>query len=134
MVGVGRTQAEIRLVLAHHRADGVALASNKDGDAIQFVIHGKHYQFKVARPRIEDVRRYFPTGSRLSADYKIEREWKRLWRARLLWLRATLEFASSEGDGEVMRSLAAYLLMPDGRTTVGDALEAGGVALLGDGK
>ncbi len=128
-VAADRTQAEMRSLLRAHRADGFALASDRTGDGIQFVLRGRRYQFKVARPSAVEARRLFPPGSRLVGEEMVEREWMRMWRARLMWLKATLEFASSEGDGALMRALAAYLVLADG-TTVGEAIEADELPLL----
>lgn len=49
-------------------------------------------------------------------EARAEAEWRRRWRARLLWLKATLEFAAGEGPEEVAAALMAHLVLPSGDT------------------
>lgn len=132
-VRVEQTQTEIRSILAYHGAERFAMASGPEGDHIEFVLHGRRYRFSVRRPTIDGVRRFYSVSSRVPPNEKVEREWKRLWRARLLWIKATLEFAASEGRAEVATALAAHLVMDDGHT-LGEAITGGRLPLLGAGE
>jgi hypothetical protein len=130
-VPVEQSQAEIRGLLARHgvTAYGTAEGTGKDGtyrSAIQFVLNGLPYRFDVEKPDPELYRAEYertrqrgqPYAHSIDFNARATREWKRRWRARLLWLKATLEFASGEGDAEVERALLSYLVLPDSRTTM----------------
>lgn len=126
-VEVAQTQTEIRGLLARHgvTAFGLAEGPGPDGthrSGIQFVLHGLPYRFEVERPSTESFREEYQRTRRRGQPYEVdyegraEREWKRRWRARLLWLKATLEFAAGEGEAEVARALLAHLVLPTGQT------------------
>lgn len=124
-VSAERSQDEVRALLRKHGADRFAYAEDQDRAHIQFGLRGQQYRFTVERPTSKDT----PRGAHHTW---VDREWRRRWRARLLWLKATLEFASDEGPEGLRSALLAYLLVKDGRT-VGDLVESGGLPLLGSG-
>ena len=113
-VSVERSQDEIRRLLAKHGVRHFAFAEMPERAAIQFSLHGLPYRFDVDRPTQQDLQGRY----RDNRDWpgRIEKEWRRRWRARLLWLKATLEFAADEGPDAVAQSLLAYLVLPGGST------------------
>lgn len=118
-VSVERSQDEIRALLAKHGCKSFALFSGENTHAIQFMMAGLPYRFVVHRPTLDEIKKaYIERGGvayRVS-DWasKIEAEWRRRWRARLLWIKATLEFAAGEGDeGFIAQALMANLVLPD---------------------
>lgn len=125
------SQAEIRLLLTKHGGTHFGLISTPDYDAIEFVLNGYHYRFKVEQPNDEWGRKN--KGPRQYIADVAAAEWKRRWRARLIWLKATLEFASGEGGGALPLALAAFAVLPQGGT-VGEALVGGTLPLLGSGR
>ncbi len=116
------SQAEVRAVLARHGVNHFAMADNPQGAAVQFIYGGLPYRFEVTRPSVDELRAEYQARRRSGMAYELdyasqaEREWKRRWRARLLWLKATLEFAAGEGEGETSRMLLPFLVLPDGQT------------------
>lgn len=126
-VAAEASQAEIRLLLTKHGGTHFGLISTPDYDAIEFVLNGYRYRFTVERPADEWARKN--AGPRqLHADVQ-KAEWRRRWRARLIWLKATLEFASGEDATALPLALAAFAVLPQGGT-VGDALIGGNLPLL----
>jgi hypothetical protein len=140
-VRVEQSQTEIRALLSKHGVKHFAYAEEPTRAAIQFSLHGLPYRFEVVKPTISDIRSRFRTNA--GWDDRIEKEWRRRWRARLLWLRATLEFAADEGPDAVSQALLAYLVLPGG-TTMGqwadkqlpDAYRDGAMPplMIGDGR
>ena len=128
-VPADRSQGEIRSLLKKHGADRFAFAEGHDGAHIQFGLRGQQYRFTVDRPSTAEVKKHYATGSNQA---RLDAEWRRRWRARLLWLKASLEFAGDEGAEEIRRVLLANLLLRDGRT-VAELIEADGLPLLGSG-
>jgi hypothetical protein len=124
-VSAERSQDEIRSLLRKHGADRFAFAEAPEGAHIQFSLRGQQYRFTVDRPTTADA----PRGTQSTWR---DREWRRRWRARLLWLKATLEFAADEDSDQLRTALLAYLLLKDGRT-VGQLVESGGLPLLNAG-
>lgn len=117
-VAVEKTQTEIRTLLARHGVKHFAYAEEPSRAAIQFSLHGLPYRFEVTKPSDADVRKIYSHLYAPQVDWpaRIEKEWRRRWRARLLWLKATLEFAADEGPDAVSTALLAYLVLPGGRT------------------
>ena len=113
-VSVERSQEEIRRLLAKHGVRHFAFAEMPERAAIQFTLHGLPYRFEVERPTIASLAGRY----RDNRDWngRIEREWRRRWRARLLWMKATLEFAADEGPDAVQQALLAHLVLPGGTT------------------
>ena len=137
-VAVETTQAEMRALLKKHGATHFMLGDVPGRQAVEFVLHGHRYRFAVDMPTAEwaDGETALSSWSKRYADVisrKIESEWKRRWRARLLWLKATLEFSAGEGSDSLPYVLGAFAVLPDGRT-LGQALSAGSIPLLGSGE
>jgi hypothetical protein len=121
-VPVEQSQAEIRSLLARHGCKHFATAEEPGRSAIQFVLNGLPYRFTVEHPTAGQMEEAYVArrrpGMRWELDYQRQAaaEWRRRWRARLLWLKATLEFASGEGADEVAAALMAHLVLPGGAT------------------
>lgn len=137
-----RSIQEIRTLLMRAGATHYAFGEEPERALIQFAFGGRHYRFEVRRPTAEQIAKRFnqrPVGN----DWRprIEAEWRRRWRARLLWIKAQIEFAEAE-PGALAEAMLANLVLPDGRTMGGWAgpqieamYESGGMpALLGDGR
>lgn len=115
-VPVDRSIAEIRQMLLRAGATHYAYGEAPEAGFIQFALDGLHYRFEVRRPTGEEAmananrdRHHIRRGD------EIEAEWRRRWRARVLWLKAQIEFA--EGEPDVMaHAMLASLVLPDGRT------------------
>ena len=128
------SQAEIRGLLVRYGCDGFALGENRQGTHIQFELGRRQYRFGVESPTEDDVVVRIPTHHKLYAGTManaIDAEWRRRWRARVLWLKATLEFAVDEG--EVPTALAGFLVLQGG-ATVGQAITEGTLPMLGPGR
>lgn len=116
-VSTDKSLGEMRALLTKHDASHFAYGSGPDGDAIQFRLNGRMYRFDIQAvdptEYTHDARGYLRTDAQHKS--MVEGEWRRRWRARLLWLKAQLEFA--EGDPEAMaRNLLPDLVLPDGKT------------------
>jgi hypothetical protein len=125
-VSVEKSQDEIRALLARHGCKQFALFSGENKDAIQFVLAGLPYRFEVLRPTRKEVQeRWAQAGRRVSLVYdwdsKVQGEWRRRWRARLLWLKATLEFAEDD-EQFIAQALMSQLVLPD-QSTFGEWAE-----------
>lgn len=122
VVPVEVSQAEIRTLLARHGCQRFATAEEPGRSAIQFVLNGLPYRFTIDQPTAESEREAYQARRRSGMPYDIDyakrtdAEWRRRWRARLLWLKATLEFAAGEGPEEVAAALMAHLVLPGGAT------------------
>lgn len=113
-VGVDKIRGELTGLLTSH---GIMRQAWGFDDTLQFELHQRRYQITIARPTTEEILELYPNTR--DAESKKEQEWRRRWRARLLWLKATLEFSEEVG---ATTALAGFALLPDGRT-VGAALE-----------
>lgn len=113
-VPVEQTQGEIRKLLVKHGATHFAFGSAPERDIVQFQLAGRHYRFTVERPTVKDIGGKFGTRP-VYGDWgpRLDSEYRRRWRARLLWIKAMLEFAEDE---PLSKAMLAYLLLPDGRT------------------
>lgn len=133
-VPVNRSIDEIRSILLKAGATHYAYGEDPQQAAIQFALDGRHYRFTVVRPVLH-------AASGWSSEQRIDAEWRRRWRARVLWVKAQIEFAESE-PAAFHQAMLAHLVLPDGRTLGGWAepqikgmYETGGMPpLLGDGR
>lgn len=131
------SQAEVRGVLARYGCDRFAFSDTPEGVSMQFVLAGHAYRFSVDRPRsAEDAGVTMPEHYERYSEVLhngLENEWKRRWRARLLWLTATLEFAADEPGAGVPTAMAGFLVLRDGKT-VAEAVEGGTLPMLASGR
>jgi hypothetical protein len=136
-VPVGRSVDEIRSILLKAGATHYAYGEDPDHAAIQFALDGRHYRFAVRRPIENEV------GGTAHNQYgsRVDAEWRRRWRARVLWVKAQIEFAEGEPTA-FHQAMLAHLVLPDGRTLGGWAepqiegmyARGGMPPLLGDGR
>jgi hypothetical protein len=136
-VAVETTQAEMRSLLKKHGASEFGLYEGPARQAVQFTLSGHPYRFDVEMPTDEwadgETSLYpYHRAYKATIERKKDAEWRRRWRARLIWLKATLEFASGENGDSLPWVLGAFAVLPSGQT-LGQALEAGAVPLLGAG-
>lgn len=133
-VSVEDTQTEIRRLLGRYGCKSFALAEDEQRSAIQFIFDGLPYRFTVERPDASALRedfvkdRYENTSLSMVAvknraaaidwNDKVQQEFRRRWRARLLWLKATLEFADSEGGQFFRQAMMSALVLPSGETMI----------------
>jgi hypothetical protein len=142
--------AEIRKMLAANGATHYAYGSTPDGEMVQFALDSHFYRFEVPVTTAAALREVFlaehdadwngrSRADRINWDMRAEGEHRRRWRARVLWLKALLEFMD---EVPLEQSLLANLVLPDGRTFGGwaapqiDAMYDGGrmPPMLGDGR
>lgn len=138
-----RTQNEIRTLLMRAGATHYAFGEEPERSMIQFALNGRHYRFEVRRPTDAEVRKQYADlyARQVNWPKKVADEWLRRWRARLLWIKAQIEFAEVEPEA-FAEAMLAHLVLPDGRTLGGWAgpqieamYESGGMpTLLGDGR
>lgn len=148
-VPVAKSQAEVKALLSKHGATHYAFGESPEVEVVQFRL-GVMYRFDVQRPVAADMRAAFieaqngtwnATRRADAIDWngRAAKEHMRRWRARLLWLKAMLEFTDVVPLSE---SLMANLVLPDGQTFghwAGPQVEAmyelGQMpAMLGDGR
>lgn len=141
-VPVSRTESQIRALLLRSGATHYAYGEEPTRAMIQFALKGRHYRFEVTRPTAEQIAHLF-TNNPNGNDWRprIDAEWRRRWRARLLWVKAMLEFDDRE-PGAFETAMLAHLVLPDGQTLgswatpqIAAVYERGGMPpLLGSGK
>lgn len=110
-VPVDRSVDEIRRILVKAGATHYAYGEDPDQAAVQFALDGLHYRFTIRRPRAADLR----ASGGVSSAMRVDAEWRRRWRARVLWVKAQIEFAETEPDA-FREAMLAHLVLPDGRT------------------
>src|SRR5258708_2375284 len=117
-VSVDRTQGEIRQLLLRAGATHYAVGEAPEKAMVQFALGGRHYRFEVIRPSIDDVQGFYSRTPTNGWNWAVDAEWRRRWRARLLWIKAQIEFAEGE-PGALEEAMLAHLVLPDGRTLGG---------------
>lgn len=131
-VPVEKTLEEIRRLLKRYGCEGFAQVEQGGRMAIQFILDGLQYRFTVDEPIEEEWKeayytdRYANTSlspsairnrmERMDWQKELDAEVRRRWRARLLWLKATLEFAESDGREVIRQALLSQLVLPGGNT------------------
>lgn len=116
-VPVGRSTDEVRTLLLKAGATHYAYGESPEAGFVQFAINGLHYRFEVRRPTKAEADRAAAAGDRykIKQGTEIDAEWRRRWRARVIWLKAMIEF--SEGESDVFTTaMLAHLVLPDGGT------------------
>lgn len=120
-VTVSRSIDEIRTTLLRAGASHYAYGEGPDDAGVQFALDGLHYKFMVKRPTWDEIRERYGAPGRVDQAAAVENEWRRRWRARLLWIKAQIEFAEVEPDA-FAQAMLSFLVLPDGRT-LGDWAE-----------
>jgi len=114
-VGIDQTTQQIRKLLLGAGASHYAFGEGPDNGAVQFSLEGRHYRFSVSRPKWADLYDSYRSPGRVDQARAVDDEWRRRWRARLLWVKAMLEFAETEPKA-FSDAMLANLVLPDGTT------------------
>lgn len=152
-VSAAKSLTEIRALLDKHGATHYAYGDAPVGEVVAFRLNGTQYRLDIARPTREALRAEFiadiekggravysasQRANRIDWGDRVTKEHRRRWRARLLWLKAMLEFSD---DVPLEQSLLSATVLPDGRTFSQwaepqmEALYAGGMPkMLGAGE
>lgn len=112
--GVDLTLQQIRKLLIVAGATHYAFGESPDHGSVQFALNGLHYRFDVKRPTWADLYDRYRDPRRVDQTRAVDDEWRRRWRARLLWLKAMIEFAEVEPD-QFAEAMLGSLLLPDGQ-------------------
>lgn len=110
-VPVEKSRSEIERLLTKHGASSFMSAWTEDRYLVMFELKGRRCRFDVPPPSPKDYR----------TDKQWEAEHRRRWRALLLVLKAKLELIAS-GDADFDAEFLAYMVLPDGRTTMAQRL------------
>ena len=113
-VGIDATTNQIRKLLLVAGATHYAFGEGPDKGGIQFALNGLHYRFEVKRPTWADLYDRYRDPRRVDQTRAVEDEWRRRWRARLLWIKAMIEFAEVEPDA-FSEAMLGSLVLPDGQ-------------------
>ena len=102
-VDVSKTRGEMMELLSKHGATHFGFGTEPNGDVIVFRLFGFHYRFVIERADWTQVRKQLIADGRdpdrvMDPAAKVEGESRRRWRARLLYLKALLEFAQGDED------------------------------------
>jgi hypothetical protein len=110
--------------------------ASPDGDELLFELGGGSFRFRMVKPTAESMRerdaKTYAYPQNIDWEAKAAQEWRRVWRANVLLLKAKLEFIES-GDTTLDRELMAYRVLKDGRT-LEDAIAGGGLPMLAAGR
>ena len=131
-VSVESSRGEITGILAKHGVQTMGWMARPDGDELMFELHGATYRFAINKPTTDEMRdrakregAYLPQVDLAS---RVDKEWRRRWRAHVLLLKAKMEFAAG-GDTTIDREFMPFRVLKDGRT-IEQALIDGGLPLL----
>lgn len=131
-VSVESSRGEITGILTKHGIERIAQMVGPDGDQIVFEMAGNSYRLTMTKPTPESLRvrdgKLYAYPNNVDWRGKADAEWRRVWRANVLLLKAKLEFIDS-GDTTIERELMPYLLV-DGRRTLEDVFSAGEMPML----
>ena len=130
-VTVEKSIAEVRRMLAANGATHYAYGSSPNGEVVQFAVDGRFYRFDVSAVDAKAMKADFlaenesawnvkTRADRIAWDIRAQAEHRRRWRARVLWLKALLEFMD---EVPLEQSLLANLVLPDGSTFGGWAAD-----------
>lgn len=148
------SEREIRRLLERAGAESFAVGYNPERASLQFRLRGRFYRITIERPKADEIkaayieeamkqgRQYEWTikarADRIDFSKRTGDEWNRRWRARLMWLKAQIEFSE---DAPLEEAMLHYLVLPDGKTMGQwatpqiDVYEAGKMPpMLGDGR
>jgi hypothetical protein len=136
-VTVESSRGEITGILAKHGVKKMGwMSDDGTGDELVFELGGGSFRFRMVKPTAASLRERdgheYSYPQNVDWQAKAEQEWRRVWRANVLLLKAKLEFIES-GDTTLDRELRAYRVLKDGRT-LEDAILAGGLPMLAAGK
>jgi hypothetical protein len=114
-VPVSRSIDQIRTILLGAGATHYAYGEGPESAGVQFALGGLHYRFTVCRPTWDEISVRYGAPGRVDQARAVDNEWRRRWRARHLWVKAQVEFATVEPDA-FAEAMLGYAVLPDGRT------------------
>lgn len=107
-VPVARSKLEIDALLRTHGAKAIATIWDSDRYALMFEMRGRRVRLDLRAPDPKEF----------SSTRAFEKEERRRWRVMLVTLKMKLEVVAS-GDTDFDAEFLAYLVLPDGRTSIG---------------
>ena len=130
-VDVGKTKGEMIGLLETYGASHYGFGKEPGGDVLMFKLGRLSYKMVIPEPDIAAMRQayiddqkkrntfYEDTIKRRAAEMdwaaKVDAEKRRLWRLRLIWLKATLEFATEQGGETAQALLLPFMMLPSGQ-------------------
>ena len=120
-----KSQAEVNAILKKHGATHIMTGEGPEATLIQFKLNDRMFRFGVNRATADEMRaRYIAestygdwqaqrSADRIDWPGRAAQEWRRRWRARVIWLKSLIEFTD---DVPLEQSMLANLVLPDGRT------------------
>ena len=131
-VSVASSRGEITGILAKHGVERMGWQTGPLGDELMFDLEGHTYRLPILKPTRESeiawARKQGQNVGYIDFAGRVDKEWKRRWRATVLLLKAKLEFADGE-TSTVAMELMPYLLTQGGQT-LGELIVEGKVPLL----
>lgn len=125
-VPIERTKTEIERTLMRYGADGFYYGTATKGASIGFKYKNRVVKLNIPLPEREKF------SSNQSGEIAQQKEFRRLWRVLLLWLKASLELVDS-GLVTFEDVFLAQTCLPGGQT-VAQVLQPQFAAMLTDGK
>src|SRR3990172_2314750 len=113
-VDVQSSRGEITGILAKHGVERMGWTSEPTGDSLAFELAGGTYRLTMTKPTAESLRErdggQYTYAQNVDWGAKAVAEWRRVWRANVLLLKAKLEFIDS-GDTTLDRELLPYRVL-----------------------
>lgn len=129
-VEVGKTRGEMIGLLESYGASHYGFGREPEGDVLFFKIGRLNYKMIVPEPDQKAMKQAYidqqsakgnfyestirDRANRIDWHEQAEAEKRRLWRLRLIWLKATLEFAV-EGGETAQTLLLPFMVLPGGQ-------------------
>lgn len=131
-VSVDSSRGEITSILAKNGVQNMGWSSTPTKDQLIFQLQGGTYRLTMVRPSAASMeqrdRHLYVYPHNVDWESKVDQEWRRVWRANVLLLKAKLEFIDS-GDTTIERELLPYRVLDSGQT-VEEAMLDGGLPML----
>lgn len=135
-VSVERSIGELRTIMTRYGVKEIGILTTATAVDVLFTLKGRNIKISIALPRREETQRDAAGRPMRFSKERYEKAVRQRWRALLLLVKARLE-AIELGIETVEQAFMPYLLLPDGKTTVGDAvigqITGGALPLLGSG-
>jgi hypothetical protein len=131
-VPVSSSRGEISGILTKHGVENQGWSTTPRGDQLIFELDGGTYRLTMTKPTAESLRardgKQYAYPQNIDWETKAEQEWRRVWRANVLLLKAKLEFIDS-GDTTITRELLPFRVLKGGKT-LEEVLLDGGLPML----
>lgn len=115
-VSAERSRAEIETTLKRYGATAFMSGYNSDSAQIMFEAKGRRVRFTLRFPTLSEFDAKRPGRSRrASLQSAYDQEYRRLWRALALYIKAKLEAVES-GIATFEEAFMANISLPDGKT------------------